>query len=108
MAKIKKAEVINTSRSFEKYTIDEFKYFEFDGLILEIKLVTKDLESGNTIVATDDEFKNVVSRINITYSTKKYSSTFEPIFGVHLYILNLLETGHLIFMSSLSSDENGF
>lgn len=71
MAKIKKVEVINTSRSFEKYTIVEFKYFEFDDLNSEIEVVTKGLGRGNTIVATDDEFKNVVSRINITHSTKK-------------------------------------
>ena len=70
MAKIKKVEVINTSRSFEKYTIVEFKYFEFDDLNSEIEVVTKGLGRGNTIVATDNEFKNVVSRINITHSTK--------------------------------------
>ena len=86
-------------KKFSKYTIVGFKYFKFDGTNITIEVVTKGLGRGNIVVATDNEFKNVVSRISITHSTKlsKSVSTFESLTGIYPLYFKFVGSGTFNF-----------
>ena len=61
--------------------------------------MTKGLGRGNIVVAIDNEFKNVVSRINITHSTKlsKSVSTFESLTGIYPLYFKFVGSGTFNF-----------